>query len=448
MYLRRAKFALFAGLAVCIGAAPASAESISAALANAYANNPEISSAFLDASASSESIVRAKAGTMPTIYGNASINDAFSVTGGSNTVTTSLSLNYTQTLYDSGSTDAQVEAARALSQAKSEAYRATVQNVLMNTAQTYVGVIRTTQIAQLRQSNIEFFAAQLKASNDRLEIGEGTQTDVSLAVSRVAQGNADYQASLADLAIAKANYVRYVGHAPKNLSLGFPYERQLPTSLSAALVLTDSHPSVKSSLSALRAARARSDAAMAAAGPTLSLSGSVGTNSNYTTGSNSVSGNIGLSLRVPIYSGGALGASIREANLGEIKSEIDAGTTRDILRAQATSAWSSLKSAAALIAAVRAAEGATAQVLANVQEELAVGQKTTLDVLNARADLTNIQVSKISAESNRVLAAFSLLSAVGRFSAESIGLGVQIRNPDKYREKVEDIWQDLRAVPN
>lgn len=76
-----------------------------------------------------------------------------------------------------------------------------------------------------------------------------------------------------------------------------------------------------------------------------------------------------------------------------------------------------------------------------------MGQQTTLDVLNARVTLTSIQEGLISARLSRIVASFSLASAMGRLSAVDLGLPVQIKSADGYQRKVEDIWSELRAVP-
>lgn len=425
-----------------------SAEPIAAALASAYTNNPDILSAVLAAQASAENIVTAKAGLMPNISASAGLTDSFSVTGQTNSLSSSVSLNYSQNIFDNGVTDARAEAARAGAEAQMHAVKNTEQNVLLSAAQAYINVVRDRSIVQLRRETVAFLEAQVQAADDRLGVGEGTQTEVSQAQSRLAQSLADQQSAASNLAVSEANYVRYVGHAPSSLVLEFPFESKLPTSVEQAQALADAgHPAIMASLAQVRAAKAQSEAAKSAYGPTVSVSGGVSANNNFTSGMGGVSGSIGISVRVPIYQGGSLGANIRQTNLGEIRSEVDSHSVRDLIRAQIAQAWSSLRTAAAFIAAVQAAEDATQQVLNAVNEEFQVGQKTQLDVLNARSDLTSVQISKVQAQATRVTAAFSLLAATGRLTAADLGLAVNQRNPDTYRQKVEDVWQELRAIP-
>ena len=447
------RFARVTALALVTAAAvsSASAESLTAALASAYSNNPEILAAYIDAQASAEDIVAAKAGKLPTIGASSTLTDTYSIGGGrtSNSLDATYGLSYSQTLLDNGQTDAAVEIKRALAEAKIQAAHVTEQSVLMNAAKAYISVGLNTRIAELRQDTVDFFNAQVQAAKDRLSVGEGTSTAVSQAQAQLASALSEQQSALSSLATAKAEYILYMGHAPGTIEFDFPFESKLPTSLDAALKLAEAnHPGILSSLAAVRAAKAGADAAQAAFGPSLKLNGSVGGSADLVNGTNGVRSSVSLSLSVPLYGGGQFGASQRKANLSQISSEMTAQNTHNMVVAQITQAWSSLRSTAAIIAAVKAAENASQNVLDAVSEEFSVGQKTQLDVLDAKTDLTTAQISRLNAESGRITAAFALLSATGRLSASELGLPVSIRSADSYRAKVEDIWQDLRAVPN
>ena len=452
-FVRTAKVTTFAVL-TAMAASGASAESLTAALASAYSNNPDIIAANVSAQNAAEGIVAAKAGTMPSLALSGSVTGTMTSTSGvvSNSTTSRLGLSYSQTLFDSGKTAAEVEAARATADAALQSAKATEQSILLSAAQAYLDVVVNTRIVALRQETVDYLQAQVQAANDRLSVGEGTQTDVAQAQATLASALADQQSAAANLAVSQANYVRYIGHMPSNLSFDFPFESKLPTSLDQALNIAETnHPGLKAAQAQIRSAKADVDAAQANFGPTLTASGSLGgsqTYSDVSSGTSAASASIGVTLSVPLYAGGALGAGVRSANLAQINAEMTAQSTHDMLTATITQAWSSLKSSAVTIAAVAAAENATQRVLDAVTEEFGVGQKTQLDVLDAKSSLTSVQITRITAESGRFTAALTLLSAIGRLSATDLGLPVAVRTPDAYRGKVEDIWQELRAVPN
>jgi outer membrane protein len=118
----------------------------------------------------------------------------------------------------------------------------------------------------------------------------------------------------------------------------------------------------------------------------------------------------------------------------------------DQVREAVISSWSGIQNATAQIDSANAAVAAGQEVLDGVIQERDLGASTTLDVLNARAELTTAREGLISASTSRVIATFSLLSAMGKLTAAELGLPVEIRSADSYTATVEDTWQELRTV--
>jgi outer membrane protein len=438
--------------ALVMGPVTAQAETLRQALESAYANNPAIMSALLSVKASAEDIALRKAGKLPQIDLEGSFGQGWAVTKGTATAPNpsyKLSLTYRQNLFDSFQTEAGIEAARAMTEVSKYALANAVQNVLLSAVQAYMAVIRDTQLVQLRDENVKFFQAQVDSADNRLRLGEGTKIDVSQAQTRLAAAVASYKAAISSLQTSRASYARWVGHEPKNLSTDFKFGNVLPKSIDDAIASAESsHPAILSARAAIRASQANSDAAAAAFGPTLGLIGSLCGVGCFAQDSSQpgFSGSMGLSLSVPIYHGGSMGASVRKANLSQIKSEVDALAARDQVREAAISAWSTLQNATAQIESANSAVSSGQLVVEGVVQERDVGQSTTLDVLNAQAELTAAREGLISATSSRIIASFALVAAAGRLSPGELGLNVEIKSADGYIATVEDVWQELRAI--
>jgi outer membrane protein len=442
-------------LALVIGllSSTANAESLRSALESAYMNNPDIMSALLSVRQSAEGIAQAKAGKLPSIGASASIGGSWSLpqggdfsTGGS----TSLGVDYSQTLFDSYRTEAGIEAARAGTEIAKYALRNAEQNVLLSVVQAYFAVIRDTQLVQLRADNMAFFEAQVTSAEDRLRLGEGTRIDVSQAKARQAAAVSSYRAAVASLQTSQASYQRWVGHKPSGLSENFNFGKMLPTSIdSATSYAEDNHPALLSARAAIRAAQAGVDSAESAFGPTLALVAGIDATNSWSdsgTSTGNIGGSARLSLSIPIYSGGAMGSGLRSANIAQIKSEVDALSARDQIRESVISAWSSLQNATSQIESATASVESNQLVVEGTIQERDVGQKTTLDVLNAQAELTSAREGLISARSTRLIAGFSLLAAAGKLNPETLGLNVAVHSADGYIATVEGVWQELRAL--
>lgn len=451
MFAFRALRAGALAVAIVLVPAAAQAETLREALESAYVNNPDLMSALLSVKSAAEDIALRKAGKLPVIALNADVGAGFAVTGGTSTLSHSygLDLNYQQTLFDNFKTESQIEQARAAAELTSHALRNAEQNVLLSVVTAYMGVIRDTQLVQLREENVAFYQAQVDSANQRLKLGEGTKIEVSQAETRLAASVASYKAAIASLETSQASYQRWVGHKPRNLTNDINISALLPSSIDAAIASAEErHPAILSARAAIRAAMAGSDAARAAFGPTLNLIGQLcgigcfGTNPDQP----GMTGSVGLQLSIPLYAGGALGASMRKANLEQIKSEVDALSARDQVRESAISAWATLQNTTAQIESAKSAVASGQLVVEGTIQERDVGQRTTLDVLNAQAELVSAREGLISATSTKAIASFVLLAAAGRLNPIDLGLDVEVKSGEAYTAKVEDIWQELRAI--
>jgi outer membrane protein len=424
----------------------ANAESLKAALAAAYAHNPTITSALYAVRIAAENIALRKSATRPILSAGLSVSDTAIATGAggiSNTQSAQVGLNYSQTVFDNHKTDANVEQARALVQVANQSLRLQESSVLLSVVQAYMNVILNTQLVTLRSDTVAFYQSQVKASQDRQNIGEGTKIDVAQARAALASAVAQQKAAVAGLQSAQASYKHWVGHAPRNLSSDFNYGRLIPQTVDTAMALGDKlNPSILAAKASIRAAQAGVDAANAAYGPTAGLTGSLGPVLSGPSGSSgtglSIAGKVGFSMSLPIYSGGALGATTRQASDSQVKSVLDAQAAKDQVDENIVTAWSSLQNAAAQIDAAKSGVDAGQLALDGVVQERDVGQKTTIDVLNAESTITTAKEALISANATRVIAAFSLISAIGKLSSQDLALRAAPKSAQGYINKVED----------
>jgi len=245
----------------------------------------------------------------------------------------------------------------------------------------------------------------------------------------------------------RANYRRIIGIEPANLAPASPVDRLAPTTLSAAIgVGSAENPSVTAALYGVDVAQLQVKLAEGALWPTLALQGSVQqqTYSNILT-PNLFLGTVMLNLSVPLYQGGAEYSAIRldKETVGQERLNVD--QVRDQARANVVQAWGQLQAAKAQIEAAVRQNDASERALEGVRNEAQAGQRTTLDVLNAEQALVNARVSMIVAQHDRVVASYSLLSAVGRLSAKELRLPVSIYDPSVHYNQVRDAWFGLRT---
>jgi len=293
--------------------------------------------------------------------------------------------------------------------------------------------LRDKEIRDLTKSNLENLQEELDASKIRFEVGEVTLTDVAQSEARVAAANSSLIQAEGTLRTSAAAYRNAVGRFPTALE---PPETlpEIPETLAAAesdAIATQ--PSIRAARANERAAVYAIRAAIAGKLPTVDLQtnltgtlsdGIIGDSflSNDSDDTRSASFALTLTLNAPIYQGGLVDAQVRQArhNASQARSLYhDAVRT---VQQNVNTSWQSVVTARASIDAgllqVRAAQIA----LEGVSEELRVGSRDTLDVLNAEAELLSAQIALVQSVRDLNVASYSLLAAMGRLDPQRLGL--------------------------
>ena len=390
------------------------------------------------------------AGTLGTAGGSTSTSSSVGGGGGGNvdTVPRGAGINLTQTLFDGLRTTNNIKAAESNVFSTRETLRNIEQSVLQSGAQSYMDVLRDTAILDLRNSNIKVLEEQLRQTQDRFKVGEVTRTDVAQSEASLAGARADFFAAQSNLQNSIAGFRQVIGEQPTRLDPARPLVRNVPTSLESAVAISQvEHPSIQSALHAVDVAELQVKVAEGALYPTISLNGSAAERYDVSNvpGSQAFVGSIVGQISVPIYEGGQSYAQIRQAKEQLGVAQFQADVSRDNVRAAVISAWGLLVSSKAAVQADQAQVNAAEIALSGTREEARVGQRTTLDVLNAQQTLLNARVSLVGAQRDRVVASYSILASCGRLSASMLGLHLQPYNPVVHFEQVKDKWFGLRT---
>lgn len=428
---------------------PSHAETIFGALSKAYQFNSELNSTRAGVRVTDEGVAIAKSGYRPTIAGSSSIG--YASQSGYRITTGSFGVSISQSLFDGFQTRNNVRAAEAQVRASAEGLRNTEQNILFNAASAYMDVIRDRQIAVLTERNLQFLVEQLRSARSRFEVGEGTRTDVAQADASRSAAVAQLASARANVATSEATYRQIVGEAPGRLNGAGP-AKGLPGAIDKAFVIAASeHPAIIANKHLVDASGYSVKAAEGALLP--QISASAGVSSSYSETLPGVGQNngwsdraeIGATLNVPIYSGGRTSATIRQRkeSLGQARIEVD--VAYDEVRLAVASAWSQYQAASESVSANRELVSAAQLALNGVIEERNVGQRTTLDVLNAQADVIDAQINQISSERNLVVASYAIMSAIGRLNVRQLGLNVAEYKPQEHYDAIKNKWIGVRT---
>lgn len=428
----------------------AHAESLRVALAAAYNHNATLNAQRAATRAADERIGQAKSGFRPTITGDANygfVSTTNNRTGAVDTNPYGYGITINQNLFDGFRTINNVAAAEANIKASREQLRRVEQQILEAASTAYVNVLEAREIVSIRRQNIAFLREQLRSSQARLDVGEGTRTDVAQSQARLSNAQAQLAAAQSSLEAARGTYRQVIGRTPSNLSWPEGPVHLYAASLQGAINSgINQHPAVRLTQHAVDAALFNVKALEGGFLPSLALRGNASKSFNSGgRGNRSSSASATLNLTVPIYQGGGVSAQVREARETLAQNRIQVDEARDEVRSAAVTAWSNLQSANANIRANRDSLRASKLALDGVIEERNVGQRTQLEVLDSQSTVLDAQVSLVSARKARLTAGYALVAAMGRLNSKRLGLSVRHYDPVDHFDQVKDRWFGLRT---
>ncbi|MCB1484339.1 MAG: TolC family outer membrane protein [Hyphomicrobiaceae bacterium] len=426
---------------------PAHAETLLDAVASAYQYNPQLDAERARLRATDEEVARANSGYRPQIGFSADVGrENFNVrpaTGaGGTTSPRGYTVDLVQPVFRGFQTTNAVSEAESLVRAGRENLRGVEQQVLQAAISAFADVVAAQNVVRLRQGGLEFFNQELKATKDRFAVGEVTRTDVAQAEARRALAVGDLDASQANLKSARAQFEQIVGHAPRSLVDPGWNTRLLPRSLNEAIAISaQENPEVVGALYREQAARFTVDRIRGELLPTAQLEASYTERFDGTVGIDKTeTGLLVGRVNVPIYTGGEVEARVRQAKHTHVSRIQEIEQARALAQSDVAKAWAQLQGAKAQLISDKAQIEANRTALNGVREEEKVGQRTLLDVLNARQELLVSEIQQEATKRNVLVATYAVIAAIGRLNVAELGAVSSVYDPVIHADEVRRKW--------
>ena len=446
------------GVVTCVAfAAPAArSEGLSEALAKAYQTNPQLNAERARQRATDENVPQALSGYRPQIIASLSAGlQAVRNLLPDNTIQSAtlkpwtIGVTVTQTLFNGFKTANSVRVAELQVSSGREALRNVGQGVLLDAVTTYTNVLANQSLVEAQRANVAFLRETLGITQKRLNAGDVTPTDTAQAEARLSRGLADLNAAEVALAISQATYTQVIGNAPSLLRPAETVDRFNPRSRDDATGLAyREHPAVMAAGFDVDVASTSIHVAESSLMPTITLQGTASRSKQ----SDSTLGTFGTDqasitglLTQPIYDGGLAASQTRQAKEVAAQSRLVLDQVRNQARTAAVGAWVANEGAKVAVTASESEVRAATVALAGVQKEAAGGQRTTVDVLNSQQDLILARARLIGAQRDRIIASYTLLSAIGRLDVKTLSLNTPDYLPEVHYHQVRDAWHGLRT---
>ena len=344
----------------------------------------------------------------------------------------SANITIKQLLYDGGQSSNLVDAAKYTVFAERELLLKAEQDNLLKAITVYMDLRQAQANLELAENNIKVIEEQLRAANNRFEVGEVTRTDVSQTKARLALAVSNVETRKAILTGKSASYLLVVGENHGNLSTP-PKHPEIPNTFSKAeKIAIENHPRILAARLQLKVSEYRIDASRGIFNPTIigSITSKTGTSISSSTGAT-------IQATIPLFNSGNLRskkrAAINDKKISKHALDIALLTTRSNLQIYHSS-W---------LAAVAAIKASKAQIEASqiafegMREESKLGSRTTLDVLDAEQELLSARSNLVTALRDEQVQAYNVLSEMGQLTTSNLGLEVQTFNSFSNNNKIE-----------
>lgn len=432
-------------------AQPAAAqETLADALVGAYTHSGLLDQNRALLRAADEDVASAMAALRPIVswqadyertVGNQRLANGLNQVTDIDTSTLSIALIANWQIFDFGADSARIEAAKETVLATRAALLSVEQNVLLRAVAAFMTVREAVQNVSVRENNLRLLREELRAAQDRFEVGEVTRTDVAQAEARLAEARSGLATAQGNLVQAQEEYRNAVGRSPGVLAPPPPLPtvargtRDIEQARARAL---RQHPDIVQAQRQVASAELLIKATELDLMPTLSLRGTLSAQENLDNNGYNSTATVGLRATGPIYQGGQLASFIRSAVASRDSFRGNLHVVRHNVEQDLGSSFATLMAATASLSASDQQIVAAQIAFDGIREEATLGARTTLDVLDAEQELLDAQTARIAAEADQYIAAYSVLAASGELTAERLRLPVRIYDPAAYYKLVED----------
>ncbi|HYG07261.1 MAG TPA: TolC family outer membrane protein [Stenotrophomonas sp.] len=383
--------------------------------------DPQLSTAESTRLYNKEGQVQARAALLPQLDGSASLtrnSNDYDVGGTSTSKTRRYAVNGTQTVFNLAQF-ANLRAQRDISRAADFTLDSANDDLIVRTSAAYFNVLVAIESLAAAETNEAAAKKQFDYADKRLEVGLAPITDVHEARAQYDQARADTINARNTLKDYYQALTELTGQPVTGLrALPEEWRPEVPAQYSNVDELVNTavteNPALKAQGLQVSAAESNVSAARAGHYPTISLGGSWGRGATWgdSTGSAGVNGDsnsIGVTLSVPIFSGGATQSQVRQALA---QRDIQQDTFEQQKRALDRNTRNAYQTVVAGVSEVEARRLAVVSAQAAYdasQVGLEVGTRTVLDVVQNQRTLFAAQVQYVQARytflQNRLLLA-------------------------------------------
>ncbi len=332
-----------------------------------------------------------------------------------------------QSVYNRASWMRLNQADNTIGQAEAQ-FNAAQIDLMVRTTSAYFSVLRANDAVRVQEALVAADERQLEQSRQRFDVGLVAITDVDETQAAYDRSRANLISAKNDLDNQWEALRRIIGPVSlplarlgDRLPLSPPEPNDIDTWAETALARNFT---IIAAQQAAEVARKGIEIQRSGYYPSVNLQAGYDlSRSGAQFGSDTDSAYIGLNLTVPIYQGGAVAASTRQAGYNFRASQDRLDQQRRAVINQVNNAFRGILSSISDVQARQAAIVSARSALQSTQAGLEVGTRTQVDVLNAQRNLFQAEFEYLSARYNYIINGTLLHQATSTLNREVLALG-------------------------
>ena len=400
----------------------------------ALQNDPQLQVAREQLNAARETKSLARSQLLPTIGLGASVDavnrdlktfQGSSVDDSESFNQSSLGLNLTQPIYRRDRFVQLEQADSSIAQAEAEFAAAEI-DLMVRSTTAYFNILSAEDDLRVAKAEREATGRQLEQAQQRFDVGLIAITDVHEAQAAYDAARAAEIAADNGLDNAWEALFEIIGSQPKSnlakLGDGLQLNPPVPNDLQEwSDTAQQENYSILAAAANLEVLNQEVEVSRSGHYPTLDLVGGYNMNrTNSDTGTETDTATVGLSLEVPIYTGGAVTSGTRQAQANYRAAQQGLDQTRRGVNRQVRDAFRGVLSTISQVEALKAATISAQSALESTQAGYEVGTRTIVDVLNVQRNLFSSQRDYLNSRYSYIINGLSLKSAAGNLSEEDL----------------------------
>jgi len=300
------------------------------------------------------------------------------------------------------------------------------QEILLDAAKAHADLLLSLKKLNINLMNIDLLERQVETDQNRLEKGEINLTDLAQSESSLAGAKAELIAAQNDLVTSKANFEKIIGKKPSE-SIQEIKETNLilPESLASAYNISNSE-NPKLQIALLEFKQSKLDVVIAGSdlSPSATLSYKIAEQDDFSsTVKDRTQQTVTATATWPLFAGGSNLFNLRKAQELRNQKELLLQDSKKENKTEVANAWSNYQSSKGMLESIRSQVKAAEIANEGITLEYESGSsRTTLEVIQSRTILLNSRINLATSERNFLISQFSLLSAVGRLTAQQLNL--------------------------